>query len=464
MDCNVVGQVSSSAWVSSQNIVQRSCSSEFSVGSLPVEWTSSAAPHLSVLLETELAELNGLAACEVVWRRTQVTIDIHDTISHVRVEHAGDRTVDWDSSVVGSQSVSVSVCIREQSRLQHWVSGRFHVWHGVGRRECRSFDLSKVVLGVFVQGELTETAQGVILVWPDLCQVKDREWSLLGSLSSHGSDVAGPAREVSVGNVAEQILLGMVRVLARQLASLFVGQSLDASVRDEVHLHVVPVAILSGPLVCVARVTVHLTVRSWGTTVREQRHDSVDRLFVRRQVVPEHVGVLQVGLRVPLSRVDEVRELGRVTDEKHRRVVVHKIQVAFFRVQLGGETTRVSGRVSRPQLTAHSGETREHLGFLAHGVQKLGGTNVCDVVGHFENTIGARTFGMDHSFGDSLAVKVRQRVDQIEVSQQQGTVLAHSLGSKRFRNRTSVGIGEGRWCHCSNDFVVVEAGQLRRLL
>ena len=41
--------------------------------------------------------------------------------------------------------------------------------------------------------------------------------------------------------------------------------------------------------------------------------------------------------RVPLLGVDEVRELGRLADEEHRRVVADHVPVAILGVELQGE-------------------------------------------------------------------------------------------------------------------------------
>ena len=59
----------------------------------------------------------------------------------------------------------------------------------------------------------------------------------------------------------------------------------------------------------------------WRATIREEDHDLVDRLRVLGEVVPEHVGVLQVGLGITLLGVDKVGELSGVTDKEHGGVV-----------------------------------------------------------------------------------------------------------------------------------------------
>ena len=64
----------------------------------------------------------------------------------------------------------------------------------------------------------------------------------------------------------------------------------------------------------------------------------MNRLGVLREVVPEHVSILQVSLRVTLLSVDEVRELRGITDEEDRSVVEHPVQVALVGLDLDSET------------------------------------------------------------------------------------------------------------------------------
>jgi predicted protein tyrosine phosphatase len=90
-----------------------------------------------------------------------------------------------------------------------------------------------------------------------------------------------------------------------------------------VHLTVDPLALLVDKLHCVAGVTVHLAPTVGNTAVTHEDHDLVDRLRVLREVVPEDSGVIgvgEVGLRVTLLGVDEVRELGGVAKEEDRCV------------------------------------------------------------------------------------------------------------------------------------------------
>lgn len=51
---------------------------------------------------------------------------------------------------------------------------------------------------------------------------------------------------------------------------------------------------------------------------------------------------------------------------------------------------------------------------------------------------------MDDTFGDSLAVKVCQQVDQVEVLEQERTILTNALGGLGVHDRAAVGGGVDR--------------------
>ena len=59
--------------------------------------------------------------------------------------------------------------------------------------------------------------------------------------------------------------------------------------------------------------------------------DLMGGLGTKRDEVPEHVGILQVGLRVPLLSVDETRKEEWITDEKNWSVVPCKYFVGSYK-------------------------------------------------------------------------------------------------------------------------------------
>ncbi len=167
------------------------------------------------------------------------------------------------------------------------------------------------------------------------------EWipsELFGLVFSHDLDFERPRREVASGYRVEQVFLGVVGVRAWQSISLVNWQILDAlvSLVDGINskLKVFPRACKSrspyfqvefavkvfilvvDQLECVRSVAIHVPVAIRNTPIREQEADLVCRLRSQRNKVPEHVLVLQVGLRISLLGMNEARKLKPVWFER----------------------------------------------------------------------------------------------------------------------------------------------------
>ena len=185
----------------------------------------------------------------------------------------------------------------------------------------------------------------------------------------------------------------------------------------------------------------HVPVPVRDAAVAHQDHDLVDGFGVLREVVPERgrvVGVREVGFRITFLRVDEVRELGGISEEEDGRVVRHDVPVALVRLHLDGEAARVPRAVVRAGLAAHRREADGDGARLAFFAEDVGDGEVRERVRALEVAVGAAALGVDDALGDPLAVEVREQVDQVEVLQEQGTVLACPLGLVRVRLRHAV--------------------------
>lgn len=68
------------------------------------------------------------------------------------------------------------------------------------------------------------------------------------------------------------------------------------------------------------------------------------------EVVPEHGGVFEVGLRVALLRVDEDGEVDRIPQEENGRVVEHPVEIALLSIEFDGKTCSFNQSVSVPLL------------------------------------------------------------------------------------------------------------------
>lgn len=140
------------------------------------------------------------------------------------------------------------------------------------------------------------------------------------------------------------------------------------------------------------------------------------RFGVFRKVLPEMGSVLrtsQVSLRVTLLGVDEVGELGRVTQEKDWSVIEDPVHVAFLGLHLDRETTRVTSSVWRTRFTTDGGETGSDWAFFANVGEDAGQTNVFERISALEDTVGASTLGVDNTLRNALSIEVRKKIDQV---------------------------------------------------
>lgn len=100
-------------------------------------------------------------------------------------------------------------------------------------------------------------------------------------------------------------------------------------------------------------------------------------------------------LRVPLLRVNEVRELGRISDEEDRGVIEDPIPVTLICPELDSEASGITGSVCRSRLPSNSGETDSSADTLSDGGKEGVGGDVTQVMGNLEITMGAGAFSMD---------------------------------------------------------------------
>lgn len=381
-------------------------------------------------LDAELSFRLGLVGVErigfIVGLRSLVAINRHRAITLSIGDLGSVRAVHGDLIVVRTESVSVGVGVREETSLEHLVQRGFHAGHEVAGRERSLLSFSEVVLRVSVENELANGHQRIVSMRPHLGHIENVPSVLVAIVDGHNLHVQRPRSATTLSDVLEEIFSSVVRVGGLQSISFTCSEVLDSLVGLEVQLNPVSFTLVVHPLESVRAVTVHLSVAIGGTSVGEQDGDLVSRLRSLREEVPSHVGALQVGLRVSLLGVDEIRELNGVSNEEDWGVVANHIPVAFFSVELNGETSGISLGISRSLLTTDGGETSEDGGSLADGIEELSLADLGDIVSGFEITVRTSTLGVDDTLGDSLAIEVSQLVNQVEILEQNRAELSCS--------------------------------------
>ena len=156
--------------------------------------------------------------------------------------------------------------------------------------------------------------------------------------------------------------------------------------------------------------------------IRHGPHDHVGAFRHQADEIPEGVvGAGRLGIapvRLHLHRMDQVREFDRVLNEEDRDVVADQIPVAFGRIEFDREAAHVARRIHRTGPARDGREAGEQFGLLAHFGQNLGGGEVRQAFGQFEEAVGGRTARMDDPLGDALMVEMLDLLAEDEVLQQ----------------------------------------------
>ena len=129
---------------------------------------------------------------------------------------------------------------------------------------------------------------------------------------------------------------------------------------------------------------------------------------------------------ITLLCVDEVWELGWISQEEDWSVVGNHVPVTLIGSELDGETTWVTGTVVRTRLTTDGGESDCDRALLA-SLEDVGKADVVKRVGGLVVTVSSSTLGVNDTLWNALAVKVREQVYQVEVLEEQRSVLTDSL-------------------------------------
>jgi hypothetical protein len=137
----------------------------------------------------------------------------------------------------------------------------------------------------------------------------------------------------------------------------------------------------------------------------------------QRPEIPHCRRRAHVGLRVPLLRVNEVRELVGIAHEKHRRVVADEIPIAFLGVEFQRKAAHVAFGISSAELAGDGGEARQHWRPGAR-LQRLGLGEFRDVAADGERAVRAPALGVHGTLGDAFPLLMGKLLDELVVLQQ----------------------------------------------
>ncbi len=181
--------------------------------------------------------------------------------------HRAAWLVDGQAQVIDAQPVALGVTIRCNAELQHLVRAVTNTGHNMGGREPRLLNFRKVVFRVAVQLKFTHFNQRIILVRPDLGEIK-RIIVRLGRIRLwHDLYAETPFREIASLNRIIKVALVGLAIFTNRFGGVITGLGFDALFGLEVELHPEALILRIDERIGVRAIAVHMPVACRQATV-----------------------------------------------------------------------------------------------------------------------------------------------------------------------------------------------------
>ena len=277
----------------------------------------------------------------VAERAAVVAVDTHGPVAVIAVKRAAGF-IDRNQVMVHPEAVALRIAIGKKAALQHLVGRKPDAGHNARRVEGRLLDLGKIVFRVAVQLHDADLDERIILLEPDLAEIKGMEAVFCRVLFRHDLHKQGPAREVFFLNAFIQVALMAFPAFADHCLCLCIGQVFDALLGAEMEFD--PAALIFGidEAEGMAAETVHVAVAGRNAPVAHDDGDLVQGLGQRGPEVPVVQSAAQVGAGVAFDGMIQVGKFQRVAQEKHRGIIAHKVPVALLGVKLHGKAAYIA--------------------------------------------------------------------------------------------------------------------------
>src|ERR1700692_4142334 len=203
-------------------------------------------------------------------------------------------------------------------------------------------------------------------------------------------------------------------IFCHNRSSSFVREILNTLLCADVELH--PGALVLGidHREGVTSEEMHMPEGLRNSAVGHDDCDLMQRLWKKRPEVPVILSAPKTGAGVALDGVVQVGEAQRIAEEKDWSIVSDDVPISVLGVELESSPADIALRIGCPALSRNGRKAREHGRLLSH-LRKNRCLGVLNVARRREGSIRSPAFGMHPAFGNDLAIKVCELLDQPDV-------------------------------------------------
>src|SRR5262252_3517624 len=170
---------------------------------------------------------------------------------------------------------------------------------------------------------------------------------------------------------------------------------------------------------------IHEAEGAWDRPVGHDPHHHVHAFWGQGDEVPEVVmrrlRLRKAPIRFLLHRMDQIRKLDGVLNEKHWDIVPDDVPVPFLRIELHGKAADVTRQVRRALVAGHGREAYEDRGLLPGALKEVSLGNVSQRRIVLEIPTHPEAAGMYRPLGDALMVEVEELLAEVKIFERRGT-------------------------------------------
>ena len=235
-------------------------------------------------------------------------------------------------------------------------------------------------------------------------------------LERHNLKLQRPAREITLGNMIEQVAAMIVAVLSCHPVGFVLRQVCVAVTEIGVEVPFDPklLARFVDQHIGVTGIAVHLPPVLRHTAVAHQIGYLMSALGTERPEIPLHVVIAQAIVCASLLAANEMLELQGIANEKNRGVVPHHVEIAILGIELDRESARITPGVGAAALAGDGGKAHRGFHFCA-GLQEFSLGVRADVRRNLETAESAASLRVRLAFGDTLPIEIRHLLDQVVI-------------------------------------------------
>jgi hypothetical protein len=327
-------------------------------------------------------------------------------------------------------TLELGVKVGIYTTLEKRILGKVDATNDMARLEANLLCLSEVVDDIAVELHLSKPGHGNHILRKELGRVQDIKAVGQGVGFRDNLDTKLVFGEVALIDSIVQVLTMIVEVLTSSRLGFFPNHTSNTLQTSPLDSDVDRVASIGHKAVSVNGISIYMAERTWDAMASHEPEHGVKSARLRgEEVIGSSVGgatLGDLGLRLGLDRMNQIRELAGILDEEGGHGHSDNIcfiqlvnfgrvgtlrrgwltVVAFVSVEPGGKSVHITDSVWTSPKALNRGESYKSVCLFPLSTEEIGRGDVGPIAVGSEGSICSYSSGMHNTFGNLIIVSL----------------------------------------------------------